>query len=216
MGVLKECRRGTAPDEMFSAELLDRLGQLTPKQRAAIPRIVRVRSEGGSIESLLRGEERICTRSTFYGRGQDRPGWYQQPAFRETLAMAQREYDTAVLRGSVQEAAEILRRTAPLAAGLVQQMILEAKRALAAGDDTSPALRTLKRLLTDEDPGIRLRAARMLQQVVDSGIRAGLGVLDRADIETAVKGLGGADERFAALLAELRDVGENGHGHDRD
>ena len=130
--------------------------------------------------------------------------------------MAQREYDTAVLRGSVQEAAEILRRTAPLAAGLVQQMILEAKRALAAGDDTSPALRTLKRLLTDEDPGIRLRAARMLQQVVDSGIRAGLGVLDRADIETAVKGLGGADERFAALLAELRDVGENGHGHDRD
>ena len=109
--VRKQYKSDTAPDEMFSAELLDRLGQLTPKQRAAIPRIVRVQSEGGSIESLLEGEDRICTRRTFDGRG----GWYYQPAFHGTLAMAQGEYNAAVAREAVQEAAEMLRRTAPLA-----------------------------------------------------------------------------------------------------
>jgi len=190
-----------APGE-FSTELLKRMERLTPKQRLAIPQIVRWRGENRPWKGLFQGEERVCNEATFWRR--DR-GWWHQELFREVLTQAQREYDAAVLRTSVQDAAEGLRKAAPLATELLGVLIAVALRGL--DENTPPAARKMVALTGDEKPSVMLRAA---DRLLAMGMKAALGVLDRADIETAVKGLGGADERFAALLAELRGLDGDG------
>jgi len=187
----------------FSAELLRRMERLTPQQRRAIPVIVRWRAENKPWKGLFQGEERICNEATFWRR--DR-GWWHQGLFREVLTQAQREYDAAVLRTSVQDAAEGLRKAAPLASELLGELIAVALWGL--DEDTPPAAQKMMALMgLDEKPAVVLRAA---DRLLAMGMKAALGVLDRADIETAVKGLGGADERFAALLTELRGLDEDG------
>lgn len=188
-------------EEWFSEELLRRLERLTAKQRRAVPVIVRARAEGRPWESLFRGEGRICSKGTFWRRGR---GWWHQELFREVLAQGQREYDAAVLRTSVQDAAEGLRRTAPLATAALRDLVVGMLAAVgemrSLVEDEAPAL------LDKEGAALRFRAA---DRLVGQGVRAAVAVLDRADIETAVKGMGGADERFAALLVKLREIGSS-------
>ena len=187
--------RVTDVDE-FSAELLKRMERLTVRQRRAIPLIVRARGEGRPWESILKGEGKVCNWRTFWD---GKRGWYHQELFREVLGQAQREYDAAVLRTSVQDAAEGLRRAAPLASDALMELII----------GMSDAVAEMRALVVEEEPEffrkdqlvLRFRA---VQDLVRQGRQAAVAILDRADIETAVKGQGGADERFAALLADLR------------
>lgn len=183
----------------FSGELLRRMERLTVRQRRAVPLIVRARGEGRSWETLLKGPGKVCNWRTFWDR---KRGWYHQELFREVLGQAQREYDAAVLRTSVQDAAEGLRRAAPLASkalgALIEGMVEGLVEMRALVRDEEPAL------LKKEHVALRFRT---MQDLVRQGRQAAVAVLDRADIETAVKGQGGADERFAALLADLRELG---------
>jgi len=180
----------------FSGELLKRMERLTVKQRRAILVIVRARGEGRPWEQILKGENKVCNWRTFWD---GKRGWYHQEFFREVLGQAQREYDAAVLRTSVQDAAEGLRRAAPLASEALMELI----------GGMSDAVAEMRALVSEEEPAlfgkdmlaVRFRA---VQDLMRQGRQAAVAVLDRADIETAVKGQGGADERFAALLAELR------------
>lgn len=179
---------------------MKRMERLTVRQRRAIPLIVRARGEGRPWEAILKGEGKVCNWRTFWD---GKRGWYHQELFREVLGQAQREYDAAVLRTSVQDAAEGLRRAAPLASELLSELITVALRGL--GENTPPAARKMVLLAgLDQKPAVMLRAA---DRLLAMGMRAAVAVLDRGDIETAVKGQGGADERFAALLAELRGEG---------
>jgi len=183
-------------DELFSRELLARMERLTVKQRRSIPVIVRARGEGRTWEQILKGERKVCNWRTFWD---GKRGWYHQELFREVLGQAQREYDAAVLRTSVQDAAEGLRRAAPLATDALGELI----RGMVV------ALAEMRALVVEEEPGLLEKQNlalrfRAVQDLVRQGRQAAVAVLDRADIQTAAKGLGGADERFAALLAELR------------
>ena len=175
---------------------MKRMERLTVKQRRAVPLIVRARGEGRPWEAILKGEDKVCNWRTFWD---GKRGWYHQELFREVLGQAQRGYDAAVLRTSVQDAAEGLRRAAPLASKALGQLIegmiegLVEMRALVREEECE--------LVKGDHVAVRFRA---VQELVRQGRQASVAVLDRADIETAVKGQGGADERFAVLLAELR------------
>jgi hypothetical protein len=170
--------------------------RLTVRQRRAIPLIVRARGEGRPWEAILKGPGKVCNWRTFWD---GKRGWYHQELFREVLGQAQREYDAAVLRTSVQDAAEGLRRAAPLASEGLMELIR----------GMGEAVREMRAMVSEEEPellqrdGVMLRF-RAVQTLLGQGRQAAVAVLDRADIETAVKGQGGADERFAALLADLR------------
>lgn len=179
------------PEEAFSAELLAEMERLTPKQREAIPRLVRALADGATMRELLRGEDRICAWSTYY---RPRRGWKHHRLFQEALAQARREYDAARLRTAVEDAAQEMRRTTPLAAALLRRVI----------EGSSPALEKLLRALDGEEVGaLEFRAA---DRLLAAGKRAATDVLDRADIETAVKSAGGEAAEWRGLLEELRGL----------
>jgi len=170
--------------------------RLTVRQQWALPLIVRARGEGKPWEDILKGANKVCNWRTFWD---GKRGWYHQELFREVLGQAQREYDAAVLRTSVQDAAEGLRRAAPLASKALGELI----------EGMVEGLVEMRALMRDEEPALLKKdnvamRFRAVDRLVSQGRQAAVAVLDRADIETAVKGQGGADERFAALLAELR------------
>lgn len=190
-------------DFTFSAELRELMSELTPKQRAAIPRLVRV-GHGETYRSLLRGPDKICAVRTFYHRPR---GWWHQPAFRAALAQAQKEFDALQLETAVEEAAERLRRAAPTAVELAEAVVLAALRGCEADGEQVTSLSRLQALMEDaKREGDQIRAASAL---MGRGLQAALSILDRADIETAVKGAGGAEERWADLLQELRGAGDD-------
>lgn len=197
--------------ECFSQDLLARMAGLTAKQRAAIPRLVRALAEGQTMRELLRGADRICCWSTYY-----RPerGWYHQAEFRSVLALAQKEYDAAILRSAVEEAAEVLRRATPLAAQLLQVEVTAGLRSQreAPVEELSFEERKLRLLVDHAEQGVALRALALLLrergQARQRGMRAAGGVLDRADVETAVKSAGGAEAEWRDLLEELRGLSD--------
>lgn len=81
-------------------DLLDQLADLTPKQRAAIPRIVdHVYLRNLPILQLLDGPDPPCARRVYYQRGEidaetghwlRRPGWGHNPKFQKALRLAAR------------------------------------------------------------------------------------------------------------------------------
>lgn len=179
------------PEEAFSQELLAKMERLTPAQREAIPRLVRALADGVRMRELLRGKDRICAWSTYYRPGR---GWKHQQRFQEALAQAQREYDAARLLNAVEDAAEEMRRTTPLAAGRLRRVI----------EAMGPALDTLQQALEGEEVGpLAFRAA---DRLLAKGARAATDVLDRADIVTAVKSAGGEAAEWRDLLQELRGL----------
>lgn len=90
---------------VWSDELLAKLDRLTTKQAAAIPRLAVTIAQGKAVDTLLEGEDKICSRETYYGRP---AGWTHQPAFKEALAMAIREYRQALAGEAVEEARTLL------------------------------------------------------------------------------------------------------------
>jgi len=198
------------PQEIFSQELLDQMAELTPLQRAAIPRLVRAAHEGVSKRDLLTGEDRICAWSTYYRPGR---GWHHQEEFQAVLERAKREYDAAVLRTAVDEAAEVLRRTTPLAAQMLSGEVragLQVLRGDVSKDEMSFAERQLWLLIEHGDDAVKMRAAQILLRerkvARDRGLRAATGVLDRADVETAIKSAGGDAAEWRDMLEELRGL----------
>ena len=190
----------------FGEELWGLLAELTAKQRAAIPRIVEHVGEGGSLTSLLRtsknkGPHTICAWNTYYRRPR---GWHHQERFRAALERAQREYDEARLRTAVEEAAERLRRAAPSAVELAEAVVVAVLTGESARVPT-PVARLLALMEGAEKEGDQIRAASAL---LSQALRSGLSILDRADIETAVKNTGGEAAQWAGLLEELRDMGD--------
>jgi hypothetical protein len=80
-------------------ELAELLGQLTPRQRAAIDRIVRhVYINNQPIAHLFRGDDRICPEAAYYRKGKADPetgkrsgfGWGHDPDFLAALESAKR------------------------------------------------------------------------------------------------------------------------------
>jgi len=200
-------------ERAFSDDLLTKMGRLTARQREAIPRLVRALADGSTMRALLRGPDRICCWSTYYKPGR---GWYHNVAFREVLEQARREYDAARLKTAVEEAAATLRRTTPLAARLLEEHIIVGLRAV-SGDVPDEMLtfeaRQLRALARNAGGPVALRALDLLIRGDGAdrsrGLKAAAAVLDRADIETAVKSAGGAEAEWRAMLEELRGLGDD-------
>lgn len=89
-------------DEIVSEELDRKLAGLSPKQVAAIERIVSmgyVTEEPVAPRAIFTGPDAVCTFDTFYRRGKwdveqqkwkAKPGWKWQPDFTEALSLAKR------------------------------------------------------------------------------------------------------------------------------
>jgi hypothetical protein len=89
---------------------------------------------------------------------------------------------------------------------------LRAQAGDVAEGDLSFAERQLWLLLKHGAEGVKVRAATLLLRVraraIERGMRAAMGVLDRADIETAVKSAGGEEAEWRGLLEELRGLAD--------
>ena len=195
----------------FSGELLAMLDGLTAKQRAAIPLIITTMAEGGTLSRLIRGGPRrkdrpgkgegVCAWHTYYGR----KGWSHNPRFVAALERARGEYDALLLRGSVEEAADRLRRAAPASAKAAEAVV----QALLRGSDEAgipSPLETLLKITQNGEAGRgQVQAASAL---LGKGLQAALSILDRADIKTAVKSAGGTEAEWRGLLEELRGGGD--------
>lgn len=93
------------PNPVWSDELQDKLSQLTRKQAAAIPRLAAYLAQGKAVDTLLNSDSPICSEQTYYGRP---AGWTHQPAFKEALALAIREYRQALAKDAIELARTIL------------------------------------------------------------------------------------------------------------
>jgi len=198
--------------QAVSDDLLLKMSRLTARQREAIPRLVRALADGSTMRALLRGPDRICCWSTYYKPGR---GWYHNEAFHEVLEQARREYDAARLKTAVEEAAATLRRTTPLAARVLEQEIVRGLRSLddVPDDECTFEERSLRLLARVAEGAVQLRALEALSKIRGAergrGLKAATAVLDRADIETAVKSAGGAEAEWKAMLEELRGLGDD-------
>lgn len=216
-----------------SDELREAWAAITAQQARALLRIVQAELDGRDIPDLLRGDGRICSPTTYYGRGHGRPGWKGDTAFQRALELARRDYRQWLLEHSTSESLAILAETGPEAARALRQQIV--------GDST--ALAALEVALAAQDPDLRRRAAERLgatglaavvpaleralerEQVAEvsaalvdalgqvAGFRdsdrraAALGVLDRADIRTAAKAAGSLNQdEYLSPLAHLSDA----------
>jgi len=223
-----------------SDELQTLLEKLSPAQAEGVIRIVQVESAGGSIESLFAGPEKICSHSTFYHKA--RGGWIHKTAFQAALALTRREMRAQRLGSVVEEAIEELKLTTPLAAADLRRQITGDEPAvetlktvllngrassfdrLAAATGlgqigTRAATDALMQTLAQVQGGL---STAIIEALGQSGIgvnvqrrMASIAVLDRADRQTASKGLGAesgedlndAREQLAGRLAELATRG---------
>lgn len=99
---LRQVSFGTLPDGMVgyaTYELAEMLGKLTPRQRAAIDRIVQhVFVDNQPWAALFRGDDKITSEASYYRKGKVDPetgkrkgyGWGHDPAFQEALDAAKR------------------------------------------------------------------------------------------------------------------------------
>lgn len=194
----------------WSDELLDLIEGLTSKQRSAIPRIVARRAEGGSLTSMLRGPEKVCAWRTYYKKPS---GWSHNEAWLRALEMAQREYNARLLDQAVDRAVDNLRLGTEAASAFLLEEV-RAGRRLQWGDedDLGLAQKGLLLLLRNGEDKEKIRAATALARMcggqLERALRAGLGILDRADIKTAMKASTGADQ-FADWITELRGLDDD-------
>lgn len=202
------------------------LDALTPKQRAAIPRLVERDLVGASKEDLFKGASKICHRSVYFGN------WVKNPIFTAALNMALLEARAATMESVVVDTVDQLRRIAPKAAADLERQIVGDDHALDAlmrvanngkrpVDERVAALISmgvigtrratdlLMLLLDDGDPTIRKEAAGAIGVSAtgrDTARRlAAVAVLDRADRATANKG-GTADEAHELSDDELERI----------
>jgi hypothetical protein len=194
-----------------SERLLGLMEALTPQQRRAVPRIVEALMGGEPLTGLLKGEGKICAWKTYYQKPR---GWAHQETFQAALQAALREYDQARLQVAVRDAAERMRRATPLAAELAEATV----RACLTGEAERvppPIWHLLVEMgavegkvgaCKDSDA---IRAASVL---LSKGLQAALGILDRADIQTAVKSTGSEADLFRRWIEELRAAGDEDDG----
>ena len=180
----------------FSDELLTRLARLTNKQRAGLLRMVETRAAGLPMRRLFEGPDKICSLRTYYSKKSN--GWSHQPEFKAALEMAERQYLRARMETSVAISAEMIRTAGPVSVELAETLV---KNALYIA---LPAL--------TEPNALGAPSVSAHGRVLAAGLKAGLSLLDRADLETAVKGLSGDSQKFEQLLWELRGIGEGDQG----
>lgn len=199
----------------WSEELLGLLAECTPRQRAAIPRIVAALAGGRSLASLLRGKEKICAFNTYYRKPK---GWHHQPRFQQALELAQDEYDRALLDRNVDETVQEMRRGCRLSAQLLVGEVIQGLQDQADDVDLSVRELGLVLLLRHESSSVRMEAADKLLRTSDRrrerAIKAALGLLDRADVKTAAKLPASGDEeaRWREYIDELWELGGGGDG----
>lgn len=196
------------------------LATLTPKQRAAIPRMVEADLMGLGREELFKGDRKICHRSVYF------ENWSKNPVFVAALELALAEARPALMQNVVQDTVARLKQIAPLAANDLERQIIGDEQAVLALNrvasngkrpidervaavgslgliGTAPTTLVLIGLLDDGVPEIRKAAAEALgRSAIGTDVQrrmADIAVLDRADKETANKG-GAPDE-------DIEDVG---------
>lgn len=198
-----------------SDELSAVLATLTPKQRAAIPRLVECDLAGASKEALFSGPNKICHRSVFY------ENWVKNPIFVAALKLALAEARPAVMERVVGDTVTRLQEIAPLAAADLERQIIGDDHALDAlmrvaqnqkrpNDERIAAIQSMARIgtrrgtdllilmLDDADPDIRRTCADQIG-LSAAGLNAtrrlaDTAVLDRASADTANKGGDGQGE----------------------
>lgn len=209
-----------------SKELDAVLATLTPKQRAAIPRLVKHDLLGLGREDLFKGPNKICHRSVYF------ENWTKNKVFTAALALALSEARPAVVQSIVTDTVQRLKEIAPLAVDDLARQIsgdAHAVQALARVatsqkrpiDERGPAIWSIAKigtraatdvllpLLDDADPEIRKNAAEALGFSA-AGLNvqrrlADTAVLDRADRATANKG-GAVDEAHELSDEELERI----------
>jgi hypothetical protein len=184
------------------------IATLTPKQRAAIPRLVECDLRGDSKEALFKGDNKVCHRSVFF------ENWSKNPVFNAALNLALAEARPAMMQNVVTDTVERLRQIAPLAANDLERQITGDAHALlmlsrVAQNSKRPvdergaavismgmigtrqATDLLLLLIEDADPIIRKAAVEAIGKSatgLDTQRRmADVAVLDRAAPETASK-----------------------------
>jgi hypothetical protein len=198
-----------------SDQLSQVLATLTPKQRAAIPRLVECDLAGQSKEALFNGKDKICHRSVYFGN------WVKNPVFIAALSLALAEARPAVMEKVVTDTVARLQEIAPLAANDLERQIIGDDHALDAlmrvaqnskrpQEERNAAIQSMGSigtrratdllilLLDDADPGVRQRAAEGIGHSA-AGLNASrrladTAVLDRASADTANKGADGQGE----------------------
>jgi len=187
----------------FSQEFEARLAELRSRQQqVGALRMIRVLGDGGSIRSLITGPDKICAWATYYKR----TGWAYQEEFQAVVKMGLEEYRAGKVE-AVARAAGVLRGASVEAAELARAIV----RGVMGEDvsDMPPAVRGLVEVLTDEKArqSDRVSAGRAL---LNQGLRSAMTILDRADVETAVKEQGGDVAKVAEWVAALREAAEPG------
>ncbi|HLF28210.1 MAG TPA: HEAT repeat domain-containing protein [Anaerolineae bacterium] len=223
-----------ATDLQPSPDLAARFRRLTPSQVSGVIRIAQAELAGISIEALLQGPGKICSRSTYYHKA--RGGWKYKPEFQDALELARAEMRTHRLTSVVSEAIEELKLATPLAARDLRRQItgdVDAIDALAGvlfdknrkSDERQAAAVALGQIgssvavtvlisALDESPTTDLRKA-IIDALGAAGVAANSrrrladnSVLDRADRMTADKGGGSRTSEMSDEDLERIAAGE--------
>ena len=150
-------------------------------------------AQGQSVRGLLRADNGTCAESTWYGKAGARKAraWCRDEAIVGALELAKRlavQWEGRKVARELERARERLALGAPAA---VMWMEDAAVRLMGLGEDAElPA-------------GSRVRA---FEKAADIGAKW----LDRADVQTADKSGQGGVEKLAKVLAELRELGDDG------
>jgi len=214
-----------------SEELRGLLARISPAQAKGIIRIVEAELGGETVESLLRGPSKICSRSTFYRAR----GWWHNRGFRSALELARNEARAQTMTSALDDAINELKRTTPAAARDLRRQIvgdeaaidallsvIKDRKAIPANADergaavrslavigTPRATQALLELLDDKSAEVRMVVIESLG-ISASGVNsqrrlADIAVLDRADKMTASKATP-PEDLDAAIEAELARV----------
>lgn len=173
-----------------SDRLRSLLAQLTAAQADAVRRLVEGEAAGKTLESMLRGPEKVCNWSTYYRRPS---GWRHKREFQEALRLAREEMRSTQLSVSLSAAVEELNLAAPLAARDLRRQI--------AGDEVSISALigvALDRKRKEEE---RLSAVRSLGQIGTEAVVQTLVALAN-------------DKKATIRQAAIDALGLAGHGAD--
>ncbi len=233
-----------------SDDLREILDKLTPQQARAVQTIVQAELDGRALNQLLDGPDKICARSTFYGSTgrcgwRDRAEFMQaldlaRRDYRKWV-LEHSTSDAMVLlsRAAIPSARELERQvTGDLQA--VEILSHEMERAIKDGNDgrvfilgsalaaagVSAALPALQKALEQTwleaatYSQLAISVSRIAYAVDADRQKAGIGILDRADLKTASKStvVDSGTKRIefdlsglpADLLGSLADAGEPG------
>lgn len=185
----------------FSDDLMAEMAELTPKQQRAIPIFLLNEMVGKNRLPLFgKGPKYITTQSTWYTT------WGNDQRFTSTLKRARSEYLQGVMQASLEIAAAELRRVSPDAVRLLAKTIANAREI----SENLDIYATLTNIITGADvtDKDKMTAARALTEILKAGIGAANSLLDRADVLTAIKGMGSGNDDLKNLIDKYIAAGE--------